>query len=143
MPKSIVLFERFAYLALVLGLASPIINWPVISKRPEASAGFLILVALISVLIQVFLIWWTVQRKNWARWTFIALLGFGAVSSLAMEFVHPRQLNGVAGNAAYYLCYVTASIAAYFLLTSEARAWFRLSSDEAPARDPSDIRLQP
>lgn len=114
-----------------------------ISKGPEGTAGFLILVGLISVVVQVFLIWWTVQRRNWARWTFVVLLGVGTALSLVIEFVRPSQHNGLAGNAVFYLCYVAAITAAYFLLTSEAWAWFRLSSDPVPARDPSDIRSQP
>src|SRR5258708_7371485 len=132
MPKSIVLFERFAYLALILGLVALIINWPVISKRPQTSPAFLALTGLISIAIQVFLIRRIVRRRNWARWTFIALIFFGTASAIAKEFVHPWQLNGVAGNAAYYLCYVVPIVAAYFLLTSQAQAWFRLSAEEAP-----------
>jgi len=124
-------------------VVSPIINWPVISKRPETSAGFFVLTALISIAIQIFLIRQIVRRKNWARWIIVVLMGVGTALSIVIAFVRPYQHNGLAGNAIFYLCYVTAIIAAYFLLTSEAWAWFRLSFDEATARDPSDIRLQP
>jgi hypothetical protein len=143
MPRSIVLYERFAYLALIMGLVTPVINWPVISKRPDTSPAFLVITGLISIAIQVFLIQRIVRRRNWARWTFVALLSFGAVSSVVIEFVRPRHLSGVAGNAAYYLTYLASLVSAYFLLTSEAWAWFRLSPEEAQARDPSDMRVQP
>ena len=139
MPKSIVLFERVAYLNIVLGLASVTINWPLIAKRH--GAAFFVLTVLISIGIEVFLMRRTARRRNWARWTFIALIFVGTAMAIAEEILRPTPHNGVVGNAAFYLDYLTGVAAAYFLLTSESWTWFRLSSDEA--RDPVDIRLQP
>lgn len=126
MPKSVALFEKAGYLAVLLGIASGFINYPVAMKVPGATLGMFVTTFVISISLEVLLIWLIARkRKNWARWVWIVLIGVGTALAVLLSFVHPTQQNGVAGAAAYYLTYILSIASAMYLLRPDARAWFR------------------
>ena len=138
MPKSVALFERIAYLALVLGVLSSAINL----NSSSAVLSIVLGMQMITIAFQILFIWLVARkRKNWARWVWIVLMFAGTIYAIALEFFHPLILNGAAGIIAICLAYLTSVVSACFLLTPEAWAWFRLPLNESP--DPSDMRLQP
>jgi hypothetical protein len=130
-PKSIALFEKIAYLALALGIASVVINYPVTIKTPGATANMVVAIQSLSVVLQILFIWLIARRrKNWARWIWIAVMFGGTAIAIVMGFSHPVPQNGLAGSAAFYLVYVASLVSAICLLQADAWAWFR-----APAAD--------
>ena len=129
MPKSVVLFERLAYLAVVLGIVSAILNWTGQAMPPGALPGLFAGLVVISGL-EVLFIWLTARkRKNWARWVWVAVIFVGTAAAIFARDTHSG--SSAISAAAYYLVYLVAIASACCLLTPTAWAWFRNKPDNA------------
>jgi uncharacterized membrane protein len=59
MPTSVGLFEKIAYLAFVLGVASVAINYPVTRQMPGATTTVIVVIQSVSVALQLLFIRWS------------------------------------------------------------------------------------
>lgn len=128
MPKSIVWFERLAYLSLLLSMASQALHWSFVQAAFGDNFYVYPVSAAITLAAQAMLIFLTARRRtNWARWMWIilsfALFGFAAIAAImgTDRGVDPDMLAALAR----YGMYTVGAISAALLLTSEARHWFR------------------
>ena len=126
MPKSIMLFERVAYLALLLGLTSDALNWSAVTEAYSQEPITSLLVQVISFGGQALFIWLIARkRKNWARWVWIVVIFSGAAIIVFARIFLPTAPLSLAGTIASYLVFLTSLLSTYFLLTRESGAWFR------------------
>lgn len=127
MPKSIAWFERLAYLSLVVGALSLALHWSLVQSTFGQNSYLYPVSAVITLAVQVMLIWLTARRRtNWARWMWIVLnfatAGFalyGAVMGTDRG-VDPDMIAALARYAMYAIGFVSAAL----LLMPDARAWF-------------------
>src|SRR5262245_314617 len=109
MPKSIILFERVAYLALLLGLTSLVLNWSEIDDFYRQQPIAYLFTQIITFGSQILFIWLIARRrKNWARWLWLVLTFGGTAIAIVVQISQPLQLGGLAGSIAFYLAYLTS-----------------------------------
>ena len=119
------LFERVAYLSLLLGLISFALNWPLVADTYLQRPITFLLVQVITFGGQALFIWLIARRrKNWARWVWIVLVFTGTAIFIVVQFFPPLASLSLAGRVGTYLVYLTALISGWFLLTRESWAWF-------------------
>ena len=132
MPKSIVLFERVAYSALILGLASVALNWPAVSDFYDQNPMTYLLMQIATLGGQIVFIWLIARRrKNWARWVWVGIIFVGTAFAIVAEGAGPVRFIGLIPAIAYYLVYLVSLTSACLLLTPTSRAWFHSKSGEA------------
>jgi len=94
MPKSVALFEKAGYLAVLLGIASGFINYPVAMKVPGATLGMFVTTFVISISLEVLLIWLIARkRKNWARWVWISAVRRSPSASIRRYWTSSRPIR--------------------------------------------------
>lgn len=127
MPKSVAWFERLAYLSLVVGAASLALHWTLVQSTFGEHSYLYPISAVITLLVQVMLIWLTARRRtNWARWMWIVLSfstsGFALYGAVVGtdHGVDPDAIAALARYAMYGIAFVSAAM----LLMPDARAWF-------------------
>ena len=132
MPKSIALFERVAYSALVLGLVSITLNWPAVRDSYNQSPTTYWSTQIGTLCGQMLLIWLIARkRRNWARWIWILVTFVGTPLGILAAATGAMPLVGLLQAISYYLLYLVSFGSACLLLTPTARAWFQVKSSEA------------
>jgi hypothetical protein len=128
MPKSIVWFERLAYLSLLLSILSQALHWSFVQAAFGDNFYVYPVSATITLVAQATLIFLTARRRtNWARWVWIVLSfvlsGFAAIAAImgTDAGVDPDLPAALAR----YGMYAVAALSAVLLLMPDARAWFR------------------
>lgn len=128
MPKSIVWFERLAYLSLLLSILSQALHWSMVRAAFSQNSYIYPVSAAITLAVQVMLIWLTARRRtNWARWMWMVLSfstsGFAAYAAVTGT---DRGVDADLVSAlARYGMYAIAFLSAAMLLMPDARDWFR------------------
>jgi hypothetical protein len=125
MPRTMVRFERLAYLSIVLG-ALPI----VIALRQGLDFFNAIVAAGVSVayLIVAALIFTAARlRRNWARWVYSVLIALGVALNIR-TFLQYRDVLGFDLVASLDAASDVAAIASvYFAFSRPSNSWFRTS----------------
>ena len=127
MPSNVSWFEKLMYTVLVLGLVNLAIDGQRLAAAPElrqiGGVAFLAVVAILTDLILILLIWLAARRrKNWARWVMAVLFAVGlipAIPTLAGVF----QANPAAGGIMVVQS-VLQIVALVLVFSGNARPWF-------------------
>lgn len=134
MPKSIVWFERLAYLSLLFSILSQALHWSFVQAAFGENFYVYPVSAALTLAAQGMLIFLTARRRtNWARWVWIVLSvvlsGFAAIAAImgTDAGIDPDFLAALARYGMYAIGFLSATL----LLTSEAHHWFRT----APPRE--------
>lgn len=132
-PASIINFERCFWASMLLGVGSLALHWSVMIdglKRDPAvapmveSAVIFVGVALGFGFALSILLWYFTARKasNIAKWIYVAVMGFGAVSTLT-SLNDPTSPMGFALAISLVSTALTA-LSIFFLFRPDARVWF-------------------
>ena len=132
-PASIINFERSFWASMLLGVGSLALHWPIIigSLRSDPATAPMVDSAAIFVGIALgfgfaisILLWYFVARKasNIAKWIYVAVMGFGAVSTLT-SLNDPTSPTGLALAISLVSTALTA-LSILFLFRPDARVWF-------------------
>ncbi|WP_275188709.1 hypothetical protein [Bradyrhizobium sp. CSA112] len=124
-PRSVVWYERLAWTALVVGLASAAANPAEFAKYyHQYHGGNLILMVVINA-VQLLWIWLVARRRqNWARWISLLWLLLGILGIALIEDIGERfQLNPVA-TIIYYVAFAIWMVSVMLLFRADAREWF-------------------
>jgi len=123
-PESVVWYERLAWAAIAVGLASGAANPALLARNYHLyHTGFLLYGAL-SVTGQLLWIWLVARkRQNWARWIslFWILLSILGIESTIRDM--ERFLNPVAA-ILFYAAFAISIVSVMLLFRSDAREWF-------------------
>jgi drug/metabolite transporter (DMT)-like permease len=131
MPRSIAMFEKFAYLALILGICSALINFRVNAQFRGVTAVSAAIIQTLFTLFQILFIWLIARKKkNWARWLWIVVTIPGVATAVVANLVHPYPHNGAAGTAAFLLVYMMYLASGSCLLKADSRIWVRDSQPQ-------------
>src|SRR4030095_3700999 len=123
-PRNIVLYERLAYSAIALTIASMPLNWATISHYLAESPVLYPMTLGAIFALQFWWVWLVARkRKNWARWTSLALL-LGSFPFMGMELGSRFTTNFIAA-IAYYGIYLIWIAAVLLLFTGDAKEWFK------------------
>ena|ERR1700759_382090 len=123
MPRSVQWFERLAWLAMALTLASAPLNWPTIHRYFAREPVVFSMALIVFFSVQAFWIWLVARgRKNWARWVSLVWTVAGFVQPLFE--IETRFRNGAAAALAYYGICLLWLIAVSLLFLPDARPWF-------------------
>ena len=123
-PEGVVWYERLAWTALAVGLASAVANPAAIATSYERyHTGFLIFGA-ITYAGQVLWIWLVARkRQNWARWISLIVTLIGIPNEI--WGINERfQLNPVIASILFYLALATSIVAVMLLFRADSREWF-------------------
>lgn len=132
-PASIMNFERSFWASMLLGAGSLALHWPkiigslksdpAIASMVESAAIFVGIALGFSFAVSI-LLWYFVARKasNIAKWIYVAVMGFGAVSTLA-SLNDPTSPTGLALAISLVSTALTA-LSILFLFRPDARVWF-------------------
>ena len=132
-PASIIDFERSFWASMLLGVGSLALHWPTIigSLRSDPATAPMVDSAAIFAGIALgfgfaisILLWYFVARKasNIAKWIYVAVMGFGAVSTLT-SLNDPTSPTGLALAISLVSTALTA-LSILFLFRPDARVWF-------------------
>jgi len=132
-PASIINFERSFWASMLIGVGSLTLHWPTVidSLKSDPTAAPMVDSAAIFVGIALgfgfaisILLWYFVARKasNIARWIYVAVMGFGAVSTLT-SLNDPTSPTGLALAISLVSTTFTA-LSIFFLFRPDARVWF-------------------
>jgi hypothetical protein len=118
---------------MLLGAGSLALHWPkiigslksdpAIASMVESAAIFVGIALGFSFAVSI-LLWYFVARKasNIAKWIYVAVMGFGAVSTLA-SLNDPTSPTGLALAISLVSTTLTA-LSIFFLFRPDARVWF-------------------
>jgi hypothetical protein len=122
-PEGVVWYERLAWTALAVGLASAAANPAAIAKYYERyHIGYLIMGA-VSVAGQLLWIWLVARkRQNWARWISLIVTLIGIPTAI-WDINERFQLNPVA-SIFFCLAFATSIVAVMLLFRADSREWF-------------------
>ena len=122
-PESVVWYERLAWAAFALGLASAAASPATLAKyydRYPISYPIIIAVVLAGQLIWIWLV--ARKRQNWARWiSLIAMLL--AVPTTIWDIEERFRVNPVA-SIFYYAAFALSMVSVMLLFRDDAREWF-------------------
>jgi hypothetical protein len=118
-PESVVLYERLAWAAIAVSLASAAATPP---KPPVAD------LRLGATFVAGQLLWiWLVarRRQNWARWIslLVILLGIAGIAVTISDIERRFQINAVS-TVLYYASFALSLISVTLLFRGDARDWF-------------------
>lgn len=125
-PRSVVWYERLAWTALAVGLASAAANPAEFAKYyHQYHGGNLILMVVVNA-VQLLWIWLVARRRqNWARWISLLwlLLGILGIAEMIGDVGERFQLNPVA-TIIYYVAFAIWMVSVMLLFRGDAREWF-------------------
>jgi len=123
-PRSVVWYERLAWVAVAAGLASSAANPALLARNYDRYAnGFLILFA-VSITVQIIWIWLVARkRKNWARWISLVFVLIDIPISFWENAEFLQLLNPISA-IFYYTAHTLNLIAVILLFRRDAREWF-------------------
>src|SRR5689334_15259791 len=110
----------FAVILISIGMTTRIFH-VFSSAHVEKPAFYLALMTVVSI--PYLIIWFIFLGKNWARWVFLVVFGFGLLSSLAR--VHQWGSLPVREIVVYCVQALLCAVAAVALLSTTAVDWFR------------------
>jgi hypothetical protein len=122
-PESVVWYERFAWAAVAVGLASAAANPATLAKyydRYPIGYPIIIVVSLAGQLLWIWLV--ARKRQNWARWISLITVLLGIPNAI-WDIEERFRLNPVA-SVFYYAAFATMTVSVMLLFRSDARAWF-------------------
>jgi hypothetical protein len=136
MPKSILMFERFAYASLAFGLLTGLVQTlsdpDVLSSFAERTADAVLPVTVYAVLMALItltfaaLIWAAARRRrNWARWVYTLLFPLGIGWAIYdWDASDPAWFRGLD-----LTVYLLDAAALFFLwFRQDSASWFSLST---------------
>jgi hypothetical protein len=126
-PSSIILFERFFWASVIVGLISTVFAWVDMQATLERS-GSTFGMTSVAIVLAFFLaipiaFWYGIARRgsNVVRWIYVVWMGFSVIMTLASLF-DPQDLNGVA--LAFSLISTALTVASIAcLFRADAVAW--------------------
>ena len=125
-PRSVVWYERLAWTALVVGLATAAANHAEFAKYyHQYHGGNLILMVIVNA-VQLLWIWLVARRRqNWARWISLLwlLLGILGTADMTGDVGERFQLNPVA-TILHYVALAIWMVSVMLLFRGDAREWF-------------------
>lgn len=127
-PASIIRFEQFYGIAIILGLAGTALSWgsdKAVAAREQLGTSASIAVIAVSIAVQL-LLWFFIARKASpiAKWIFIVLLVLGVVGILVSVFA---VVAGLASAFEFAISVAATGLdvaAALMLFRPDAEAWF-------------------
>jgi hypothetical protein len=122
-PESVVWYERLAWAAFAIGLASAAAAPATLAKyyaKYPFSYPIMIIVVFAGQLLWIWLV--ARKRQNWARWIslIVTLLG---IPNVIWDIEERFRLNLLA-SIFYYAAVVVSLVAVLLLFRSDAREWF-------------------
>jgi hypothetical protein len=121
-PKDVLRFEILLYASLLLDALSAAFFGAAAEGASEATLGFLSLLTAVLLAGLTLLVWLAARhRKNWARWTLVAMFALTLVT-------YAGSLNQMTFGlrALMDLVSLALSVAGFFFsFTAEARDWFK------------------
>ena len=136
MPSNVSWFEKLMYTVLVLGLVNLAIDGQRLAAAPElrqiGGVAFLAVVAILTDLILILLIWLVARRrKNWARWVMVVMFSVGLVPAI-LTMAGLFQANPAAGGIMVVQS-VLQIVALVLVFSGNARPWFAAQRPSATA----------
>jgi hypothetical protein len=132
MPKSIVLFERLAYLAVALRLVVDGASWLLDYHAARHQTGFLLGYDACMVGLRIAVIWLIVHRRsNLMRWGWIGL-AIGSAGFGTAGFVTQPGGQAAAVWPLIFTVYFLTLAAGFFLLAPASWRWFRGGGQALP-----------
>jgi hypothetical protein len=125
-PRSVVWYERLAWTALAVGLASAAANPAALAKYYHQYHGGNLILMAVSNAGQLLWIWLVARRRrNWARWIslLVILLGVLGISNMIGDIEEHFQLNPVA-TIFRYVAFAISIVSVMLLFRGDAREWF-------------------
>jgi len=125
-PGSVVWYERLAWSALVVGLASAAANHAEFAKYYHQYHGGNLILMVIGNAVQLLWIWLVARRRqNWARWISLLwlLLGILGTADRIGDVGERLQLNPVA-TILHYVALAIWMVSVMLLFRGDAREWF-------------------
>jgi multidrug transporter EmrE-like cation transporter len=122
-PESVVWYERLAWAAFVVGLASAAASPATLAKyydRYPISYPIMIAVVLAGQLLWIWLV--ARKRQNWARWISLITVLLGIPNEI-WDIEERFRLNPVAA-IFYYAAFATMTVSVMLLFRGDAREWF-------------------
>ena len=122
-PTSIVWYERLAWAALCIGLASAALNPANLAKYNDRYPMIYPIMFVCSIAGQLVWIWLVARkRQNWARWISLVVIILGTPGFI-LDFDERFRLNAAAA-IAFQIAAALLVVAVLLLFRRDARAWF-------------------
>lgn len=122
-PKSVIYYERFAWIALAIGLASAAANPAMLAKYFDRSPFVYPLMFAAAIAGQLLWIWLVARkRKNWARWISLVFILIG-IPDMIWSFDERFRLNPIA-TVLFDASFALSAVSVMLLFRGDARAWF-------------------
>jgi predicted membrane channel-forming protein YqfA (hemolysin III family) len=127
MPDQIRHFQLFAYSAILLSLASSVVDPFLYPELAALRSPVLFIVTACVALPQVGWVWLIVNRKiNWVRWSWIIIMTLGTFAS----FYDVRTSKQPIFWPPLILSYIAYLASANVLLRPSIAAWYRQSAEK-------------
>jgi hypothetical protein len=124
-PLSVVWYERLAWAAIVVGLASSAANPAQLARNYDRYANGFLLLFVISMAVQLTWIWLVARkRQNWARWISLIVVLIGIAFAFRGEHVKFVQSLNPISAVLWYAAYAMHLISVMLLFRGDAREWF-------------------
>jgi hypothetical protein len=122
-PESVVWYERLAWTAFAVGLASAAASPATLAKYYDQypiSYPIIIVVVLAGQLIWIWLV--ARKRQNWARWISLLVVLLGIPNAI-WDIEERFRFNPVAA-VFYYTAFAISIVSVMLLFRGDAREWF-------------------
>jgi multidrug transporter EmrE-like cation transporter len=126
-PSSVIWYERLAWTALGLGLASTVANPAALAKYYHQIPTVYPIMFAASIAGQLLWIWLVARkRQNWARWIslFVILIG---IPTTIWDSEQRFQINALAASF-FHVAFAMSAVSVMLLFRADARAWFSQKS---------------
>ncbi|PAY03877.1 hypothetical protein CK489_36930 [Bradyrhizobium sp. UFLA03-84] len=122
-PESVIWYERLAWAAIAVGLASAAANLATLAKFYDRSPIGYPIMFVAAVLGQMLWIWLVARkRQNWARWISLIVILLGIPTAM-WDAEERFRLNPLAA-IFYYAAFAVSLISVMLLFRGDAREWF-------------------